>query len=49
MCIRSRLLDATPEQFAQVEITPYGLHWADVDEDISIPALLAGKGAQTAA
>lgn len=44
-----RLLSATPEQLAQVEIIPYGLHWAELDEDISIPALLAGKGAHIAA
>jgi hypothetical protein len=43
------LLAATPEQLAQVEITPYGLHWAELDEDISVPALLAGKGAHVAA
>ena len=44
-----RLLAATPAQRAQVEITPFGLHWSELDEDISIPALLAGKGAQSAA
>ena len=44
-----RLLAATPEQRAEVEITPFGLHWAELDEDISIPALLAGKGAYVAA
>lgn len=38
-----RLLNATPEQREAVEITPFGLHWAELDEDISIPALLAGK------
>ncbi|NYS25025.1 DUF2442 domain-containing protein [Rhodobacteraceae bacterium 2376] len=44
-----RLLNATPEQREAVEITPFGLHWAELDEDISIPALLAGKPATSAA
>jgi hypothetical protein len=44
-----RLLSATAAQRAKVEITPFGLHWAELDEDISITALLAGKGAQSAA
>ncbi|TVS02805.1 MAG: DUF2442 domain-containing protein [Rhodobacteraceae bacterium] len=44
-----RLLNATPEQRAAVETTPFGLHWPERDEDISIPALLAGKPATHAA
>lgn len=44
-----RLLEATPEQRDAVEITPFGLHWAELDEDISVPALLDGKRANTAA
>lgn len=44
-----RLLNATPDQREAVEITPFGLHWPDLDEDISIPALLAGKPATHAA
>lgn len=44
-----RLLEATPEQRDAVEISPFGLHWAELDEDISIPALLDGKRANTAA
>jgi hypothetical protein len=30
-----------------MEITAFGLHWPDVDEDISIEGLLAGRGDQT--
>jgi hypothetical protein len=37
-----RLLQATPEQRAQVELSPNGLHWDRLDEDISIQGLLAG-------
>lgn len=40
----SRLLQATPEQRAAVEISYGGLHWAELDEDIFIAGLLAGRG-----
>ena len=39
-----RLLNATPLQRAKVEISYGGLHWADLDEDISVAGLLAGRG-----
>ena len=39
-----RLLHATPEQRARVELSRVGLHWEDIDEDISIAGLLAGRG-----
>jgi uncharacterized protein DUF2442 len=44
-----RLLDANKAQRENVEIGRFGLHWADLDEDISIPGLLAGRGDRTAA
>lgn len=44
-----RLLHATPEQRAKVEISPMGLHWDDLDEDVSVSGLLAGRGDLTAA
>jgi hypothetical protein len=44
-----RLLHATPEQRAKVEISPMGLHWDELDEDVSISGLLAGRGDLTAA
>lgn len=37
-----RLLDATPEQLAQVELSRRGLHWDALNEDISVAGLLAG-------
>ena len=43
-----RLLDAAPAQRERVEITRLGLHWDELDEDISIAGLLAGRGDQTA-
>ena len=42
-----RLLHATMEQRAQVELSRAGLHWEKLDEDISIAGLLAGRGDQT--
>ena len=41
-----RLLDATPAQREEVEISRFGLHWDSLDEDISIEGLLAGRGDQ---
>jgi hypothetical protein len=42
-----RLLKASPAQREQVEVSTHGLHWDDLDEDISIAGLLAGRGDQT--
>ena len=39
-----RLLAATPEQRARFELSPCGIHWEALDEDISIDGLLAGHG-----
>lgn len=36
-----RLLAAAPDERAAVEIRAYGLHWEALDEDISVPALMA--------
>ena len=38
-----RLLNADASAREQVEITPFGLHWDALDEDISVPALLAER------
>ncbi|MEO8375704.1 MAG: DUF2442 domain-containing protein [Sphingomonas bacterium] len=42
-----RLFHGTAEQRAAVTISPSGLHWEALDEDISIAGLLAGRGDQT--
>lgn len=34
-----RLLNGTPQQREQVELSPFGLHWAALDEEIGV----AGK------
>ena len=42
-----RLLAATSEQREQFELSPLGIHWEHLDEDISIDGLLAGQGDRT--
>ena len=42
-----RLLNAKPSQREKVEIGRHGLHWVEIDEDISIAGLLAGRRDQT--
>jgi hypothetical protein len=44
-----RLLNATAEQREKLTISGggTGLHWDDLDEDISVPSLLAGIGDRT--
>jgi hypothetical protein len=44
-----RLLRATPEAREKYVISGggTGLHWDDLDEDISVPALLMGVGDRT--
>ena len=42
-----RLLHATPDMRAKVELSRSGLHWEEIDEDISIAGLIAGLGDQT--
>jgi len=42
-----RLLNASPDQLADYELSPYGIHWDDLDEDISVEGLLAGQGDRT--
>jgi len=38
------LRGATPEQLAAVEVLPggFGLHWEELDADLSVPGLVAG-------
>ena len=39
-----RLLHATSEQREKVEISPMGLHWDALEENISVAGLIAGRG-----
>ena len=42
-----RLLHAPPGQREKVELSRLGLHWEELDEDISVAGLLAGRGDMT--
>lgn len=42
-----RLRRATSDQRNAFEISPAGIHWESLDEDISVAGLLAGRGDQT--
>ena len=42
-----RLFHATSEQRNACELSRCGLHWEEIDEDISIAGLLAGRGDMT--
>jgi len=44
-----RLLHASADARQRVEIGRIGLHWDELDEDISIADLLAGRGDMTRA
>ncbi len=39
-----RLLNASPQQRANFFLSPSGIHWVQIDEDISIEGLLVGFG-----
>ncbi len=42
-----RLLSASRRQREAFEIGRFGLHWEEIDEDISVAGLLAGRRDQT--
>jgi hypothetical protein len=44
-----RLLHGSPELRAKVSLSRVGLHWDELDEDISVAGLLAGRRDQTRA
>ncbi|MEI8285654.1 MAG: DUF2442 domain-containing protein, partial [bacterium] len=41
-----RLTKGTPAQLNAVEISPFGIHWPDLDEDLSFEGLLRGDFGQ---
>jgi hypothetical protein len=41
-----RLLHASAAERANYEIMPMGIHWPDVDEDLSIAGMLKGQRAK---
>ena len=40
-----RLLAASPEQRANVELSRFGMHWEEIDEDLSVDGILRGSKA----
>ena len=40
-----RLLNASPAARARIELMPMGLHWPEIDEDISVASMLRGAKA----
>lgn len=43
-----RLARGTDKQLNNIEVSPYGLHWPDLDEDLSFKGLLQGDYGQFA-
>lgn len=41
-----RLAHGTNQQLNNIEVSPYGLHWPDLDEDLSFSGLLKGDYGQ---
>ena len=41
-----RLCNGAPEQLNNIEVSPFGLHWPELDEDLSFGGLLAGDYGQ---
>lgn len=41
-----RLERGSPEALNHIELSPFGLHWPDLDEDLSIRGILAGDYGQ---
>lgn len=41
-----RLEGKTSEQLNKIEVSPFGLHWPKLDEDLSIRGILAGNYGQ---
>ena len=44
-----RLLHGSPQQREDFFLCPDGIHWDELDEDISVAGLLAGRGDMTRA
>ncbi len=42
----ARLAAATPGQLNNIELSPFGLHWPDLDEDLSIRGIAQGDYGQ---
>ncbi len=43
-----RLANGSPPQLSNIEISPFGRHWPDLDEDLSIRGIAQGEYGQSA-
>lgn len=43
-----RLAQGTPAQLNRIELSPFGLHWPDLDEDLSFQGIAHGDHGQRA-
>jgi hypothetical protein len=41
-----RLANGTPTQLNNIEVSPFGLHWPDFDEDLSFRGIAEGNHGQ---
>jgi hypothetical protein len=44
--VNPRLARGTAEQLNHIELSPFGVHWPELDEDLSFRGLLAGDYGQ---
>lgn len=42
-----RLAKGSPSQLNNIELSPFGLHWPDLDEDLSFRGIAEGNYGQT--
>ncbi len=42
-----RLATGTPAQLNHIELSPFGIHWPDLDEDLSFRGIAAGDYGQS--
>jgi hypothetical protein len=43
-----RLLRASERERNEIELSPYGIHWPTIDEDLSVEGMLKGRKAPDA-
>jgi hypothetical protein len=46
VAVNPRLARGTAAQLSHIELSPYGIHWPDLDEDLSFRGLLRGDYGQ---
>lgn len=47
VALNPRLAGGTPAQLNHIEVSPFGLHWPDLDEDLSFKGLATGDYGQS--